>query len=1061
MTQPSEPMDELLVALQERAKELSCLYRVEELLNDPDVALERVFRGVVEAIPPGWQYPDVCCARLSYGGETYESLGFRESAWYQEEDIVVQGARVGSIRVHYTEPMPDAAEGPFLEEERRLIRTIADRLGHFILHQDLRRTFQQWQRVRDRGSEDAEWRVALNLLKKTDQHMYQGIARKMMNHMCWLGIQDAQALLERDSHSTRPAQPGAADDESNVPSPRRVGQPAYSAEEVFDVASINISNVEILSKIQKWIHEDKSSFLVKTLIDEHASLSEIADAMRRYQRLIPEGVTLSKSAANNVVVSLIRRFFTEQLDFIRHAKPVLTLDHFFELLERVVYTPGSHGKLGGKSAGLFLASNILQRHGSRVPAVSNVRVPKTWYLASDSLLEFIRHNNLEDVLEQKYKDIDQVRQEYGYIVQVFKNSMFTPEIVRGLSVALDDFADAPLIVRSSSLLEDRSGTSFPGKYKSLFLANQGTKQERLEALLDAIAEVYASTFGPDPIEYRSTRGLLDFNEQMGVMIQEVVGSRVGPYYLPLYAGVAFSNNEFRWSPRIGRKDGIVRLVPGLGTRAVDRLSDDYPVLVAPGEPALRVNTSPDEIERYSPRTVDLINLETGRFESVEVQKLLREHAADVPRIKWMVSVLSDGMVQEPVGGAFGLSDQRLLVTFDGLIRRSPFIEQMKAALDLLSEQLGGPVDIEFASDGHDLYLLQCRPQSFSGDTAPSPIPQDVAPDRIVFSAHRHVSNGQIPDITHIVFVDPDRYAQRSDRTTLLSVGRAVSKLNKLLPKRQFALMGPGRWGSRGDIKLGVHVTYSDIHNTALLIEMARQKGSYVPDLSFGTHFFQDLVESSIRYLPLYPDDEGSTFNWMFLQRTPSVLPEMLPEFMDVSDTVRVIDVPRETDGRVLRVLMNGELDEAIGILADPSREISSPADVTVDDDRDASDHWQWRSRMTERMAGDMDMGAFGVAALYLFGSTKNATAGPGSDIDLLVHFHGDDAQQRALALWLDGWSRCLAEMNYLRTGYRVDGLLDVHLVTDEDIARKTSFAIKIGAVTDAARLIRRRDNTSR
>src|SRR5450756_2403429 len=149
------------------------------------------------------------------------------------------------------------------------------------------------------------------------------------------------------------------------------------------------------------------------------------------------------------------------------------------------------------------------------------------------------------------------------MVQVFKHSHFSPEIVQGLSVALDDFQDCPIIVRSSSLLEDRLGSAFSGKYKSLFLANQGTKRERLLAVKDAIAEVYASVFGPDPIEYRSEKGLLDVHEEMGILLQEVVGTKVGRYFFPSWAGVAFSNNEFRWSPRIRREDGLVRLVPGL------------------------------------------------------------------------------------------------------------------------------------------------------------------------------------------------------------------------------------------------------------------------------------------------------------------------------------------------------------------------------------------------------------------------------------------------------------------------------------------------------------------
>ena len=159
--------------------------------------------------------------------------------------------------------------------------------------------------------------------------------------------------------------------------------------------------------------------------------------------------------------------------------------------------------------------------------------------------------------------------------------------MKGLAVALDDIGDKPLIVRSSSLLEDRIGSAFSGKYKSLFLANRGSKRDRLAAVCDAVAEVYASTFSPDPIEYRAERGLLDLHEEMGIMIQEVVGTQVGRYYLPAFGGVAFSNNEFRWSPRISREDGLVRLVPGLGTRAVDRLERRLPrpVFAGPAGPA--------------------------------------------------------------------------------------------------------------------------------------------------------------------------------------------------------------------------------------------------------------------------------------------------------------------------------------------------------------------------------------------------------------------------------------------------------------------------------------------
>ena len=299
-------------------------------------------------------------------------------------------------------------------------------------------------------------------------------------------------------------------------------------------------------------------------------------------------------------------------------------------------------------------------------------------------------------------------------------------------------------------------------------------------------------------------------------------------------------------------------------------------------------------------------------------------------------------------------------------------------------------------------------------------------------------------------MDPDAYARLPDRTAMASVGEAVGKLNKLLPKRKFILMGPGRWGSRGDIKLGVNVTYSDINNTAMLIEIARKTGDYLPDLSFGTHFFQDLVESEIRYLPLYPDN-GGFLNMPLLHASHNILSALLPEYSHLSDTMRVVDIPSANAGRVLRVLMNSELDEAVAVLADAEK---APEEPLVQEDehlrRAPEEFWRWRMQMAEKIACEIDPERFGVAAMYVIGSTKNANAGPSSDIDLMIHFRGNEDQRRDLGIWLDGWSRCLGEVNYLRTGYANRELLDVHIITDEDITRQTSYASKIGAVTDSA-----------
>ena len=99
----------------------------------------------------------------------------------------------------------------------------------------------------------------------------------------------------------------------------------------------------------------------------------------------------------------------------------------------------------------------------------------------------------------------------------------------------------------------------------------------------------------------------------------------------------------------------------------------------------------------------------------------------------------------------------------------------------------------------------------------------------------------------------------------MNIRTIISELNVMLPRKSFILMGPGRWGSRGDIKLGVPVAYSDINKTAMLIEIAVKQSKYEPELSFGTHFFQDLVEENIKYLPLYPEDNDIIFNMSFFR----------------------------------------------------------------------------------------------------------------------------------------------------------------------------------------------------
>jgi hypothetical protein len=192
MNEMITPLDKLIHDLKERAKELNCLYEVQELLGTPNIAIDEICQGIIKALPPGWQYPDVCEAQLAYSGKIYQTPRYRETPWVQSADIIVQDQNVGKINVCYTEECPTSDEGPFLKEERKLINTIAEQFGFFILHQQLRQVFQE--QLRSDEGRKREWWVILDLLKRTDTGLLTRISSKMVNYLYWNGVREAEQL---------------------------------------------------------------------------------------------------------------------------------------------------------------------------------------------------------------------------------------------------------------------------------------------------------------------------------------------------------------------------------------------------------------------------------------------------------------------------------------------------------------------------------------------------------------------------------------------------------------------------------------------------------------------------------------------------------------------------------------------------------------------------------------------------------------------------------------------------------------------------------------------------
>jgi hypothetical protein len=349
-------------------------------------------------------------------------------------------------------------------------------------------------------------------------------------------------------------------------------------------------------------------------------------------------------------------------------------------------------------------------------------------------------------------------------------------------------------------------------------------------------------------------------------------------------------------------------------------------MVALSHPHLRPEGDAAGIRRYSQHIADVINLAANQFQSRPVTNLL---SMDSPSARLLVSVNRGDYLQAPPAYDPNLSSRDLVLTFDGLLTRTGFVPLMKTILQTIAGHFGRHVDVEFTAEivpGYPqpefrVHLLQCRPQARRELAGAFSIPATIAETDTLFTADRLVPRGRVQRIHYIVFVDPEAYACIPDETTRLQLARVIGQINQLLVKKSFILMGPGRWGS-ANIELGVKVTYADIYNTAMLIEIGLSDGESSPEVSYGTHFFQDLVEAGIYPLALYPGQGETIFNWRFFRDSPNELARLLPDLAAYAAHVRVINVPAVTQGRYLEVIMDDEKSRALGYLRDYPPEAS-------------------------------------------------------------------------------------------------------------------------------------------
>jgi hypothetical protein len=655
-----------------------------------------------------------------------------------------------------------------------------------------------------------------------------------------------------------------------------------------------------------------------------------------YAALPPAELARVQHHLREIVVVLIKGMLSDQLEFIGIAKEILTIEDLREVRRHLI----GHGKIGGKAAGLLLARKMLCIEGptgeqatsttpegedtGRGKLACRVKIPDSYYIGADVFYDFMAVNGFSHFMDQKYRRSEEIIADYPRIRDSYRNGRFPVDIVQGLKGVLDEVGDSPLIVRSSSLLEVHFGAALAGKYESVFCANQGTPSENLETLLQAVARVYASTLSPDALLYRQQMGLVDYDERMAVLIQKVEGKRYRHYLFPTVAGVGYSRNPIRWNPKIRREDGFLRLVSGFGTRAVERVANDYPRLVALSHPKLRPFIGTDQTRKHAQRYMDVLDLNDHTIKTLPVSEVLQH---DYPALRYLASMDKDGYLV-PIFARLTASERgRLLLTFDRLVEDTAFIDLMKQMLSRLEEEHRWPVDVEFTVDiepGHPhavytIHLLQCRPQVSRKQQAAVEIPDPIPPQDLILQTTELVPLGIVPGVRYVVCVDPQTYHRAPAHSTSvgstvkLEIARVIGRLNEKLRDEVFILIGPGRWGS-SDVDLGVKVTYADIFNARVLIEVASTDSGMGAEPSYGTHFFQDLVEAGIFPLPVPLGRRGTFLNTDFLDRAPNRLAALLPNDAEYAAYVKVIDVPAITGGRHIEVVMNDEQQRAVAYL---------------------------------------------------------------------------------------------------------------------------------------------------
>ncbi len=549
------------------------------------------------------------------------------------------------------------------------------------------------------------------------------------------------------------------------------------------------------------------------------------------------------------------------------------------------------GSLGGKGRGLAFLSNFIENidFENLIPELE-LHLPPTCIIGSGEFTRFLEKNKLENTIYGIT--------EYPEIKRIFINSEIPEDIISILKSYLTNM-NKPIAVRSSGLFEDSLLQPFSGVYSTYMLPNTHPDPEvRLNELCLAIKLVYASIFNPSAREYFKLTNYKIEEEKMAIVLQEVVGRRVHNKYYPNASGIAQSYNYYPFS-YMKPEDGFAVMGVGLGRHIV---GGEKAWRFCPRYPSLELSSLKDQV-RESQSHFYALNLKHQQVDlesKGELSSILRleiGEAEEDGNLRHCASVYDynyDALVPN-----LKIKGPRV-INFSNILKydQLPLARTLDLLLRFLKEAMGSPVEIEFALDMEGLenqqpilYMLQIKPLTRTAQHEDVDF-NEVDSSKILLQSAQGMGNGQINNIYDVVYIDPGSF----DRTKTAIIAEEIELINKKIAseKREFLLMGPGRWGTR-DPSTGIPVCWSQISHAKIIVEIGLP--DFPLEASLGSHFFHNVTTMNVGYFSVHIGSSDDKLDIDLLNRQTIV-----------SKTKYVKHVRFE---KPLKILMDGKKQKAM------------------------------------------------------------------------------------------------------------------------------------------------------